>query len=866
YADGEAPDLLHILTAAHVRSQGGIDFNGDAATSSTAATAGGRLELDVNSITFGPSGSDIIGASTFDGGANTAGGGADGGTLTVNATGDIAVASVISATTGINATGVSSSGAGGLVTLNTSAGAISVSSTIQVSSNQAPSGPPSPLRVSASGGDITLHSGRSSGQAITLTSDSHLLSLLNATAPGPGGLIDITSNGGDITADGEIRADRGTIHISNGGDVPHAPSQTYANGNALITLDGGSLTAETIQIASLGDLSIGATSPVTFNFSSLDLSADGNIDGGQMVFSTDFFGGATSPVINITAGGNLTARNLDASITNDFDIAEGANINLQTGGNLIANGTGEGDGLSLSINNAGAHLGADENISLTVGGNLEANFVNLLVNNRDGGVDGDAILNMNVGSLSIGGPLQVSIQNDQGSGMTGGTIGRDALVTFGSTSDVNVAGEARFEIVNSGGSIGRNSSILVNAGGNLTADSLVVLIDNSAGGTFGAVPSLNMTIAGRLTTAGDANFNFFFDNGSNPSPIFSISAGSINIGGRLNGGTGSTDGGRYLFFDNPPSILGSQDIILTGGADFFGRLSAGRDLSSSGQTFVYSIDAGRDILVSGPGNIGAFNLTAGRDINISSTGMSSGDVGADSTVAAGTLTLTNISQIHPDSVTASPAGGTKFSDFSLDVASIVSTGPALPKLSANGFDATDTLSPGNGANITLNLRVGGLTIGSTGMLIGISTNGGQFGSDTLDGNGGTVDITAAGDVSLTDGNIIATTGLVPDSGSVPKGTGGAVNITTDGAINVASTIQVSSADPAPSPTAAPSPPRRRSKTGGKISLTSNKAGGQAGRQVAINISNTGQLLSLLDAASAGPGGQVVIKATGANST
>ena len=55
--------------------------------------------------------------------------------------------------------------------------------------------------------------------------------------------------------------------------------------------------------------------------------------------------------------------------------------------------------------------------------------------------------------------------------------------------------------------------------------------------------------------------------------------------------------------------------------------------------------------------------------------------------------------------------------------------------------------------------------------------------------------------------------------------------------------------------------RRRSATGGNIALKSGKPTG-----VAINLSNTSELLSLLDAAAPGPGGKVTILATGANST
>src|SRR5437016_6475502 len=100
----------------------------------------------------------------------------------------------------------------------------------------------------------------------------------------------------------------------------------------------------------------------------------------------------------------------------------------------------------------------------------------------------------------------------------------------------------------------------------------------------------------------------------------------------------------------------------------------------------------------------------------------------------------------------------------------------------------------------------------------------------------------------------ATTGLLK-SPYPPTGDGGTVNLTsTNDSINVSSRIQVSSADPEPATL------RRRSARGGNIGLKSGKPSG-----VAINLSDTSELLALLDAAAPGPGGKVTILATGASS-
>jgi len=114
-------------------------------------------------------------------------------------------------------------------------------------------------------------------------------------------------------------------------------------------------------------------------------------------------------------------------------------------------------------------------------------------------------------------------------------------------------------------------------------------------------------------------------------------------------------------------------------------------------------------------------------------------------------------------------------------------------------------------------------------------------------------VNATGNITV-NSPIEATTGLQP-SGSEPGGAGGTVNLnSTGGTISVAAPITVSSAEPAAGK------PRRHSRSGGNINLTSNRAG------AAINISNTGQLLSLLEPVAAGPGGKITILATGTGSS
>jgi hypothetical protein len=138
----------------------------------------------------------------------------------------------------------------------------------------------------------------------------------------------------------------------------------------------------------------------------------------------------------------------------------------------------------------------------------------------------------------------------------------------------------------------------------------------------------------------------------------------------------------------------------------------------------------------------------------------------------------------------------------------------------------------------------------------VTFNGGSSSTNPIPaGSGGAFNVNATGAITVSS-PIQATSGLLPDA-SEPSGNGGTVNLnSTGGTISVNSPITVSSADPS----TAPASPRRKSRSGGNINLKSDAPTG-----VAINVSSTGQLLSLLDAAAPGPGGKITILATGASS-
>src|SRR5213075_209458 len=105
-----AVQVLHTITTNGLTSAGGINFNGpnQAVVGDPGPFDGGRLTINVPSLTFGPSAADNIkGAVTFNGGATPDNSQApgNGGVFTVNATGNITVNSPIQATTGLQPSG-----------------------------------------------------------------------------------------------------------------------------------------------------------------------------------------------------------------------------------------------------------------------------------------------------------------------------------------------------------------------------------------------------------------------------------------------------------------------------------------------------------------------------------------------------------------------------------------------------------------------------------------------------------------------------------------------------------------------------------------------------------------------------------------
>ena len=166
--------------------------------------------------------------------------------------------------------------------------------------------------------------------------------------------------------------------------------------------------------------------------------------------------------------------------------------------------------------------------------------------NNAGGIHSDALISLTSNDMTVGpsaltpGNLNVSISNN--GGMIGGKASIDTTLLDVTTDVVNIAvgGNANFSIGNSGGSIGSDALITVTApryvftGFQLgpPAD-LNAYIDNSSGGSIGGNAAVNLTVGANVQTEGGAHV-YVNNSGSPGGSIDGSAAVNVNVSGDIN--------------------------------------------------------------------------------------------------------------------------------------------------------------------------------------------------------------------------------------------------------------------------------------------------------------------------------------------
>ena len=503
------------------------------------------------------------------------------------------------------------------------------------------------------------------------------------------------------------------------------------------------------------------------------------------------------------SGGNLML--FTSSLTLDSKAGAGVPSIQLMGGNALA-GVAAGGGGTLITNLTG-------NFTLNAGGSIHAeNGLDLAGSGLSPGAGGNVTISA-AGRITLnGGQISVS----RSSAQSGGTI----LLESNLTSGIGIA---------------MNGSILSAPG--VDNESTVNGITLQSAGSTIDLASGQITTAGAITL--DNSFGLIRLRGTTLSaPQINIASQQLSLGHNY---TFSTSQQAYLTIDTGGFAANGFDLLNATNINVKGDISA-HNLS------VYQSLTGANITANKltAGSLTASGLLTAADVTLSSDG-SAGTLAVQDLTMSGVLTIGSGGVVRADSTTTDPS---MFHIFS--VGTIHSSG------GINFQGGINALGQGTGGGwLSLNVNnSAGMEFGSTGVF-GANFNGGDASAANPGGNGGNLQVTAAGDILVND-PIQATTGADGSTGML-SGSGGSVALTsTGGQVAVSSNILVSSNDPLPTGSPTPAPKVRRSSQGGNVTLKTLRTSGAG-----ITINNTSQILALLNAAGT-IGGKIEFISAGAN--
>lgn len=637
-----------------------------------------------------------------------------------------------------------------------------------------------------------------------------------------------------------------------------------------VNVDGNSLDSQTLEVIAGANINIGVNSPVTIT------------------------GSEASLLIPNSGGGNISGN---------------ATITLNPAGNLTLNGA---NGLSLTIDNSnGGHIGGAAQISLNTA-DLTAGSLNVFINNRDGGSIGTfANVACNIlGNLTIAGDANIGTSN-RNDGLGGGTMGTDSLVTVQANS-ISVGGLlSGFVSANAGGSIGNVGLLQFNTTGDIHSGGGTSLLVQST--AFNVIPGPVIapgfigSDALLTVTAADLTSDGFIDAevGEASGQIGGNAALNLNITGAITapdilffvGGQAGQIGGDATLAVNAGSISAANtDYFLIGNAN--GGNITGNASLNIGVTGAITAPDVEFFLGNGAGQIGgnASMVVIAGSISASTTGPffqivnpNSGSIGGSATidVTAASVSgnqlfvaiLNSVNDGTPNGTISSNAtinfnvSGTSTiaTDATFQINGSDSAGSAAININGGtynvggtfeGFmDGSGTMTFTNatinadtikasvfGANGTLRIGGGTLSADTTLELYAPGSNGQLNFTSNVTLGGNSAKILAADSVTIFN-NVVVTIGG-PNPADVftnsANYTGFGGNGTTSGTFAGAGAN-----NPQPLNSAPPFGPSRFAPV----------ATGRKATSLAINVSSTDQLLSLLDAAAPGPGGKIVIPAS-----
>jgi hypothetical protein len=693
------------------------------------------------------------------------------------------------------------------------------------------------VRGSTINGDATLDIATANNLAVQGNANLQILS----------GIAAGTSTGGTINGNATmlLRA----ANLSSGGLF------TMSLTNA------GTILQNAILDLNVGTVSTGGSSSLSITNSQLQVL--GRIGGNAAinVVATD--------IVTNTALTSATQQALNFSVANGAGRIDGnarVAVNARdttSNGNTIAEIRNEGGSIVGDATNVFvARNVSTRNTDFGPGG-----FFSSVVNDL-GIIGGNVQLQLQVTSLTSQEQFSASISNG------GGQIGGGAQLLISSAGNISSTQQANVQIDNSGGTIGSSAQIALTAASVTTGGFFLGVIHNVDGSIQGAA-TMSFDVSGIATMQAGALFYVFNGAGTiasnatmslsaadltvNTRPgfrdilqlgIFNDSGGQIGGNATINLTTGNLTAGDILaYIDNDEGTIGGNASVTLQAANITVDLYLIAFVANAGG----SIGGSTNVLVHASQVIDIDYLyVLGRvagDVQVRAFQLASTDVTSQGSINVREGGITRYLHVYS-------AGNHEIPDVLHTL-----TAPVVTSLAGIDFEGrvnqfnTASRQP-HGGDLVINAN--SLSFGPMGNIVGrVSFNGADSSPTLAAGDGGSFVVNTTGAIAV-DSAIEATTGRVQSSQG-PTGTGGSVELnSTSGSVSVSARMEVSSAE------AATTAPRRRSARGGNIRLSSGRAATPTARAVAINLSNSSQLLALLDAAAPGPGGTITLVATGAD--
>ena len=537
----------------------------------------------------------------------------------------------------------------------------------------------------------------------------------------------------------------GTVSVTGG-------SQLSVNNLSVGILGSGTLMVNGGTITNSDGLAIGAA---TGGFGTLNLTNGtlANTSYANIASGTDSTGLAT-----VGGGGLLTSSGLNVG-------SAGLGVLAINGGTVTSAGTLSAGTLTGSGVAIGFGSGSDGSISVTGGGQLNANGLSVgnfgagtlavnagVVTDSDGltiGANSGGFGVMSVAGATVINPPSPPTFASGVVSVTGNTIignvGADGTLTVGNGGTILANGT--FDAI--GNNTGGNGTLIVNSGGTFEAGATNVAVGNfagssgdlivNAGGTF--VSTLAPQTNSQVLTIGNGGGTVISSQPPSAGSVLVTGAGALlNSNGNpitVGGGTGIGDltvaqGGSVVVGSPNSSVSYGLGIANTGGVGSVTVTGSGSTLTSNGY------------LLDGRGGTGTVLVENDGSLLVDDSALNGSGIGIGAGRSAGPNSPT---QVGGNGVATVTTGGV------LDLNSTVSS----------------ITVGGNGVNGALDVNNDGTVLAGDGLTVGTAT----FVNGTIYGGTGVVNIASGGTVMVT--RAPQTTSYLVNIGSANSDVGGATN-------------------------------------------------------------------------------------------